>query len=58
MLNLDTHILVHNLEDALTPAERRILTANEWSISPIVLWEIAKLAQGFRRGQLRQTTAA
>ena len=45
MLNLDTHILVHSLEDALTPAERRILAANEWSISPIVLWEIAKLAQ-------------
>ena len=45
MLNLDTHILIHSLEDALAPAERRLLAANEWSISPIVLWEIAKLAQ-------------
>ncbi len=45
MLNLDTHILIHALEDALRPGERRILAANEWGISPIVLWEIAKLAQ-------------
>ena len=45
MLNLDTHILIHSLEDALDPAERRILTADEWSISAIVLWEVAKLAQ-------------
>lgn len=45
MLNLDTHILIHSLEDALTPTERRILAADEWGISSIVLWEIAKLAQ-------------
>lgn len=45
MLSLDTHILIHSLEDALLPAERRLLAGNEWSISAIVLWEIAKLAQ-------------
>lgn len=45
MLNLDTHILIHSLEDALDPTERRILAADEWCISSIVLWEIAKLAQ-------------
>lgn len=45
MLNLDTHILIHSLEDALAPTERRILAANEWGISSIVLWEIAKLGQ-------------
>ena len=45
MLNLDTHILVHSLEDELSSAERRILAADEWGISAIVLWEVAKLAQ-------------
>ena len=45
MLNLDTHILIHALQDALRPGERRLLAANEWGISPIVLWEVAKLAQ-------------
>jgi|SRR5437588_8461114 len=45
MLNLDTHILVHALQDNLTPAERRILVQHSWSISAIVLWELAKLSQ-------------
>lgn len=45
MLNLDTHILIHSLEDELSRAERRTLADNEWGISAIVLWEIAKLAQ-------------
>lgn len=45
MLNLDTHILVHALDDTLTPIERRLLGANPWGISAIVLWELAKLAQ-------------
>lgn len=45
MLNLDTHILLHALAGDLTPAERRLLSADEWSISAIVLWEVAKLAQ-------------
>ncbi|MXW46822.1 MAG: type II toxin-antitoxin system VapC family toxin [Gammaproteobacteria bacterium] len=45
MLNLDTHILVHALSDGLRPRERELLERNEWSISAIVLWELAKLAQ-------------
>ena len=46
MLNLDTHILIKALEGNLTPHERNVLTADpEWSISAIVLWEIAKLHQ-------------
>jgi PIN domain nuclease of toxin-antitoxin system len=42
---LDTHILVHALADALTTRERRVLEAHEWSVSAIVLWELAKLVQ-------------
>jgi len=45
MLNLDTHILVHALQDNLTAAERRLLSRDSWSISTIVLWELAKLSQ-------------
>jgi PIN domain nuclease of toxin-antitoxin system len=45
MLNLDTHILLHAVTDDLRPAERRLLSSARWSISAIVLWEIAKLAQ-------------
>jgi PIN domain nuclease of toxin-antitoxin system len=46
MLNLDTHILIKAFDGSLTPHERNVLTANpEWSISAIVLWEIAKLNQ-------------
>jgi PIN domain nuclease of toxin-antitoxin system len=45
MLNLDTHILVHALRDDLTSAERRLLSRDSWSISAIVLWELAKLSQ-------------
>jgi PIN domain nuclease of toxin-antitoxin system len=45
MLNLDTHILVHALTGELTPAETRILGAEPWGISAIVLWEIAKFRQ-------------
>jgi PIN domain nuclease of toxin-antitoxin system len=45
MLNLDTHILLYALAGSLRPTEQRLLTANQWSISGIVLWEIAKLAQ-------------
>ena len=46
MLNLDTHILIKAFEGNLTPRERNVLTADpEWSISAIVLWEIAKLYQ-------------
>lgn len=45
MLNLDTHVLLHALAGTPTPAERRLLASDSWSISAIVLWEIAKLAQ-------------
>lgn len=46
MLNLDTHILIKAFEGSLSPRERNVLTADpEWSISAIVLWEIAKLHQ-------------
>ena len=45
MLNLDTHILVFALTGDLKPRERRLLEANPWSISAIVLWELAKLTQ-------------
>ena len=45
MLNFDTHILLYALAGELKPAERRLLERDRWSISAIVLWEIAKLAQ-------------
>ncbi len=45
MLNLDTHILLHALGGELTAKEAKILANDTWSISAIVLWEIAKLAQ-------------
>ena len=46
MLNLDTHILIKAIEGDLTARERKVLTADpEWSISAIVIWEIAKLHQ-------------
>ena len=45
MLNLDTHILIFAVSGALRPAERRVLAKDRWSISAIVLWEIAKLAR-------------
>src|SRR5689334_9769547 len=45
MLNLDTHVLLHALTSTLTRREEEILANDRWSISAIVLWEIAKLAQ-------------
>ena len=45
MLNLDTHILIFALAGKLTPRERAALRGQEWGISDIVIWEIAKLAQ-------------
>lgn len=45
MLNLDTHILLFALTGALTPTESRLLRSHPWSVSAIVLWEVAKLAQ-------------
>lgn len=45
MLNLDTHILVHALQNKLHANEHRLLVQDSWSISAIVLWELAKLSQ-------------
>jgi PIN domain nuclease of toxin-antitoxin system len=45
MLNLDTHVLLHAVAGRLRPSEMRLLANDQWSISAIVLWEIAKLAQ-------------
>lgn len=45
MLNLDTHILVFALLGSLRPDEESLLARNRWSISAIVLWELAKLVQ-------------
>lgn len=45
MVNLDTHILVFALTGEVTAKERRVLAGNTWSISAIVLWELAKLVQ-------------
>lgn len=45
MLNLDTHIFVYALQDKLTAIENRLLAKNPWSVSAIVLWELAKLSQ-------------
>ena len=45
VVNLDTHILVFALNGEVTDRERRVLTANTWSVSAIVFWELAKLTQ-------------
>jgi PIN domain nuclease of toxin-antitoxin system len=45
MLNLDTHILIYALDGSLTSRENKLLAAEPWSISAIVLWEMAKLVQ-------------
>ena len=45
MLNLDTHILVLALGGELRPSEQTLLARSRWSVSAIVLWELAKLVQ-------------
>jgi PIN domain nuclease of toxin-antitoxin system len=45
MLNLDTHVLLYAVTGALTASETRLLREEQWSVSAIVLWEIAKLSQ-------------
>jgi PIN domain nuclease of toxin-antitoxin system len=45
VLNLDTHVLLLAVTGDLNAAESRLLRADPWGISAIVLWEIAKLAQ-------------
>ncbi len=36
---------VHALAGSPTPRERRLLSKSPWSVSAIVLWELAKLVQ-------------
>ncbi len=45
MLNLDTHILILAISGKLRPSEQVLLAQSRWSISAIVLWELAKLIQ-------------
>ena len=45
MINLDTHVLIHALVGELKTTELEILDRNRWSVSAIVLWEVAKLVQ-------------
>jgi len=45
VISLDTHVLVLALAGEVTAREKRILSGSTWSISAIVLWELAKLAQ-------------
>lgn len=45
MLNLDTHILIDALRGQPSRRERALLSADRWSISAIVLWQMAKLVQ-------------
>jgi PIN domain nuclease of toxin-antitoxin system len=50
MLNLDTHILLFALDGSLTARERSLLAGDQWGVSAIVLWEVAKLAKLGRIG--------
>ena len=45
MLNLDTHILIFALAGELRAREKALLSEHNWSVSAIVLWELAKLVQ-------------
>lgn len=45
MLNLDTHILIYALQGELKSSEVELLARDQWSISDIVHWEVAKLVQ-------------
>ena len=45
MLNLDTHILIFALSGGLQSMEQGLLATRRWSVSSIVLWELAKLVQ-------------
>lgn len=49
MVNLDTHVLVFALSGQLRPEEQKVLSANRWGISAIVLWELAFLV---KRGRI------
>jgi predicted nucleic acid-binding protein len=39
-LNLDTHVLVDYLTGSLAGREEQLVFAEEWAISPVVLWEL------------------
>ena len=45
MLNLDTHVLIYALRGELRSREQDLLARERWSVSAIVLWEMAKLVQ-------------
>lgn len=45
MINLDTHVFIYALIGQLRPKERALLKERRWTVSAIVLWELAKLAQ-------------
>ena len=45
MLNVDTHVLLHAVAGVLRQREVDLLRGHQWSVSAIVLWEIAKLNQ-------------
>ena len=45
MLNLDSNILIDGLRGSLQAVEQSLLADSRWSISSIVLWELAKLVQ-------------
>jgi PIN domain nuclease of toxin-antitoxin system len=45
MLNIDTPVLLYAVAGALKPREVRLLSVAPWSVSAIVLWEIARLSQ-------------
>ena len=45
MLNLDTHILIFALSGELKHGEQDLLARSRWSVSAIVLWELARLVQ-------------
>ena len=45
MLNVDTHVLIDAMRGELPAREARLLRSETWSISAIVLWELAKLVQ-------------
>ena len=50
IVNLDTHIFVFAVNGTLRPSERTVLEHCNWTISAIVLWELAKLVQLGRIG--------
>jgi PIN domain nuclease of toxin-antitoxin system len=49
MLNLDTNVLIAVVEESLRADEAAVMHRDDqWAISPVVLWEIAKLSKAGR----------